>query len=212
MFKFKNILYICCLFIFSFSAWSQKVNQTNPNEMIKGISVNLFSKIKSNQAQIKSNPNTLKNIVRTDLLPYVNVTYSAYKALGPKLRQTTKEERKRYVNAFSNYLVTQFAQVLTQYNKQKVKIINSPVPSNKSITKVLAVISDANSPKINIYFVLRWNPKFKKWEAFDMIAEGISLISTKQNEWSGLIRNKGINGLIQFLNSQAKANIKLTKK
>ena len=33
-----------------------------------------------------------------------------------------------------------------------------------------------------------------------MIAEGVSMITTKQNEWSDLLRTKGIDGLTAQLN------------
>ena len=49
-------------------------------------------------------------------------------------------------------------------------------------------------------------------QAYDMIAEGVSMITTKQNEWSDLLRTKGIDGLTAQLQSIARQKISLDEK
>ena len=44
-----------------------------------------------------------------------------------------------------------------------------------------------------------------------MVAEGISMITTKQNEWSDILRKKGIDGLTEQLKSYANQPITLNK-
>ena len=44
-----------------------------------------------------------------------------------------------------------------------------------------------------------------------MIAEGVSMISTKQNEWASILRQKGVDGLTQQLLAAAKQPITLDK-
>lgn len=45
-----------------------------------------------------------------------------------------------------------------------------------------------------------------------MIAEGVSMITTKQNEWSDILRKKGIDGLTEELEISAKVPITLDEK
>ncbi|VEA70323.1 Probable phospholipid-binding protein mlaC precursor [Serratia rubidaea] len=45
-----------------------------------------------------------------------------------------------------------------------------------------------------------------------MIAEGVSMITTKQNEWASTLRTKGIDGLTQQLQAAAKQPITLDQK
>jgi phospholipid transport system substrate-binding protein len=47
---------------------------------------------------------------------------------------------------------------------------------------------------------------------YDMIAEGVSMITTKQNEWSDLLRTKGIDGLTAQLQSISRQKITLEQK
>lgn len=45
-----------------------------------------------------------------------------------------------------------------------------------------------------------------------MIAEGVSMITTKQNEWGTLLRTKGIDGLTTQLKSISQQKITLEEK
>ncbi|HBV92464.1 MAG TPA: phospholipid-binding protein MlaC, partial [Pantoea sp.] len=60
-------------------------------------------------------------------------------------------------------------------------------------------------------FQWRKNSQSGNWQAYDMIAEGVSMITTKQNEWSDLLRTKGIDGLTAQLKSSAAQPITLDK-
>ena len=46
---------------------------------------------------------------------------------------------------------------------------------------------------------LRKNSKTGEWKAFDMVAEGISMLSAKQSELTPLIRTKGVAGVTELL-------------
>ena len=45
-----------------------------------------------------------------------------------------------------------------------------------------------------------------------MIAEGVSMITTKQNEWASILRQKGVDGLTAELERSAKTPITLDQK
>jgi phospholipid transport system substrate-binding protein len=47
---------------------------------------------------------------------------------------------------------------------------------------------------------LRKNRKTDDWKAYDMVAEGISLLSSKQSEFQSILRNDGIQKVIDLMN------------
>ncbi len=74
-------------------------------------------------------------------------------------------------------------------------------------------IADPNGrPPVRLDFQWRKNSQTGNWQAYDMIAEGISMITTKQNEWSDILRTKGIDGLTAQLNSISAQPITLEQK
>ena len=71
--------------------------------------------------------------------------------------------------------------------------------TESNITAVNVSVKEAGKPDIFLEFKLRKNNKTGEWKAFDMVAEGISLLSAKQSELGGLIRQNGIDAVIAQL-------------
>lgn len=180
------------------------IDTTEPYRMMQQVSRVMFDRIKSEQTVIQSNPDYLRTVVEEELLPYINTRYAAYKVLGPQLKKTTKTQRNEFVEAFSDYLVASYAQVLTQYTDQEIQIESvKPIPADRTIVSVRVKIIDKQRPPIRLDFKLRKNKKTKEWQGFDMVAEGVSMISTKQSEWRGQLRTEGIDIVTQNLKELA---------
>lgn len=192
----------------SFFSSAVEVDKTDPYVMIEKVADLTFTRFANEQADIQNNPNMLKDIVREELMPYIDYKYAAYKVLGSYLKKTTKAERKAFVPVFRDYLITSYAQVFTLYNKQKVEF--EPKKSISSKTKILAVKTTILEPgrnPIDISFKVRKNKKTKQWKAFDMIAEGISLLDSKQSELNGVIRQNGLAHVTKMLKEKATRDI-----
>ncbi|MUJ19304.1 phospholipid-binding protein MlaC [Aliivibrio fischeri] len=202
------IVAVICFFSSAISA--QEIDKTKPYEMMAQVSEITFARLKSEQSAIKTDPNILKTVVDEELMPYVNVKYAAYKLLGTHLKKTTPEERAEFVTAFRDYLVASYAQVLTLYTDQKIVLEKAKkIPEGKRIISVRVDILDSARPTVKVDFKLRKNKKTGEWQAFDMVAEGVSLLSTKQSEWNGKIRKEGISSVSAELRFLAKQPIRL---
>ncbi len=180
------------------------VDKTDPYIMMAAVSTTMFDRLKAEQATIAQNPEHLRVVVQQELLPYVNSRYAAYKVLGPQLKKTTKEQRNAFVDAFTDYLVASYAQVLTQYSDQNIQIEPAKaVPADRSIVSVRVDIIDKQRPPIRLDFKMRKNKKTNEWQGYDMVAEGVSMISTKQSEWSGQLRTEGVDAVTNTLKTLA---------
>ncbi|MCR9939656.1 phospholipid-binding protein MlaC [Vibrio owensii] len=177
----------------AFGAVAAEVDKTQPYSMMKKVAEVTFERLKNEQPQIKQDPNLLKTIVEEELMPYVNDRYAALKLLGPNLKGAKREDVGEFITAFRAYLVTSYAQVLTQYTDQQIEFGPEPkLDPSKRITSIKVDIIDAPRPNIKLEFKLRKDKKTGEWLAFDMVAEGISLLSSKQSEWNTQIRQDGI--------------------
>lgn len=196
----------------SSTTYAQEVDKRKPYEMMQVVADNLFSRLKAEKEQIAEQPDQLKVIVEEELMPYVNYKYAALKLLGSNLRssKTKKEDVGEFVDAFHGYLIASYAQVLTLYTDQVVEFEpQKKIDSKKRIIGIKVEVVDAPKPNIKIEFKLRKNKTSNEWLAFDMIAEGISLLSSKQSEWNGKIRKDGIPSVTQELERLSKLPIRL---
>ncbi|MBL4296531.1 phospholipid-binding protein MlaC [Vibrio fluvialis] len=205
------ILLVSALLTWTANA-AQEIDQTDPYLMMKQVAQKSFDRLKAEQDLVHKDPEHLKVIVEQELMPYVNDQYAALKLLGPNLKGAKREDVAAFITAFRAYLVTSYAQVLTQYSDQTIEFgPEQAVGDDRRITSVKVDIVDTPRPNIKLEFKLR-KEKSGEWRAFDMIAEGISLLSSKQSEWNGKIRQEGILAVAKELDDLAAQPIRFESK
>lgn len=211
LFKKFTMLMTLVITAFSLQAKSVQANEidsTNPYEMMRTVADITFERLKAEQPKIKAEPNYLKTIVDEELMPYVNYQYAALKLLGPNLRGADKQEVQEFISEFRAYLIASYAQTLTQYSNQKIEFApEKSVPDDRQVTSIPLEIIETGKPSIKLSFTLLKNKKTGEWKAYDMVAEGISLISSKQSEWSTKIRQEGIPAVTKELKEIATKDI-----
>lgn len=186
--------------------------ETSPYVLMQQASDKLFSDIKNSQAKIKQNPNYLRTIVRNDLLPYVQVNYAGSLVLGSHFKSTTPEQREKFFKAFSDFIEQAYAQVLTAYSNQNIQIEPAKDIAGKNLVSIrVNIIQNGGAAPIKLDFKWRKNSKTGEWQAYDMVAEGVSMVVTKQNEWSSILRQQGIGALTAQIQKYAAQPVTLSK-
>lgn len=210
---FRKLVLTLAMVIASVSVGAKEVNRQDPYQMIVQVSDQTFARLKAEQTQIQQDPERLKLIVEQELMPYVDEKYAALKLLGPNLKGAKREDVLVFIDAFRAYIVASYAQVLTQYTDQTIEFEpEGRVDDSRTITGVKLEIIDSPRPNIKLEFKLRKDKSSGEWSAFDMIAEGISMLSSKQSEWSGKLRQEGILAVAQELQTLAKTPIRYENK
>ena len=179
----------------------------DPYKLIQRVAESTFKRIAADQAIIQVDPNHLKTVVSEELMPYINHRLAAKMVLGKS--KSTKAEKKAFYVAFKGYLITTYATVFTKYTNQKVVFEPGRPIKGKKVVTVKTRIKDEARPDIHIDFKVRLNKKTGVWKAYDMVAEGISLLNSKKAELKSLLRQQGgVADVTRLLIEKAKLNIK----
>ena len=140
------------------------------------------------------------DIVEQELMPVIDYKYAAFKILGKHLKKMSKTQKQNFIVSMRSHLVKTYATVLKQYNNQQVTYEPERPTNGARIVSVDATISDTNAPNITIAFQMRQNRKTKQWKAYDMLVEGISLLTSKRAEINSRIAKVGIEQVTLELN------------
>ena len=204
---FKRLIMIAMLVVAPFA---MAIDQTNPYKLMEEAAAKTFDRLKAEQPQIKQNPDYLRTIVREELLTYVQIKYAGALVLGTYYKDATPAQRDAYFKAFESYLEQVYGQALAMYHGQTYTIAPEQPIGDKNIVAIRVTINDTNGrPPVRLDFQWRKNSKTGYWQAYDMIAEGVSMITTKQNEWGDILRKQGIDGLTAQLQRSAQVPITL---
>jgi len=207
---FKRFLMVALLMV---TPLANAVDQTNPYSLMQDAAQKTFTRLKSEQPKIKQDPNYLRTIVHEELMPFVQVKYAGALVLGRYYKDATPAQREAYFAAFQAYLEQAYGQALAMYQGQTYQIEPEQPLGNADIIAIrVTIIDKGGRPPVRLDFQWRKNSKTGYWQAYDMIAEGVSMITTKQNEWASTLRLKGVDGLTQQLQAAAKQPITLDQK
>lgn len=211
---FKKLLSCLCAGFLALSslgtAQEADVDMTDPYKMLTTVATEAFDALKANKDRIKTDVAFRKELIREKLLPYVDTAYAAYQVIGGELKNTSKEQRAAFVDAFAEYIVASYAEALGKYDDQELVMpAYEQVGSEEKMVNIKFLIRQAGQADLQLVFKVRKNNNTGEWKAYDMVAENISMLSAKQSELTPLIRQKGIDAVTQLLvehNAQGSAD------
>lgn len=193
-------------------ASAQVIKEENPYRLLEQVAEKTFARIGEERDTINQNPDYLKTIVKDELMPYVDNIYASKKVLGRYFKDTDKQQRHAFYQAFTDYIVATYARAFTQYDeaKHEVEFVNPKnVGSEDRAVVVETRVVETGRPPIRLDFRVRYDSDSETWKAYDLVVEGVSLLSSKQSEIAAVIRSRGIENTIELLNNKAQQPIKL---
>lgn len=183
-------------------------NADNPYTLVEHVANATLKRITTEQSKIKTNPNYLKVIVADELMPHIDHRYASRYILH-KIN-TSKSQRNAFYKAFKGYLTTTYATVFAGLDEQTINFEQAKAlkPEQKRVLINTQVINK-DKPPTPIDFKMRKIKKTGKWKAYDLRANGISLLDSKKAELIPLLRQAGgIDKAIKILNEKAATDIK----
>lgn len=160
-----------------------------------------FGTIEHEIIQLKSrnefNNTQIKKILNQHLLPEINTRYFALKSLGKYAKDMTEELKLSYIQALQVQLINSYANLLSNYNNEKIVFNKNSISESGKIAQVYLNIESRN--KTNTAVIKLMKITDDDWKIFDIVIEGISLVQTKQAELSSSIAKIGLVGTLEKL-------------
>ncbi|MCW8109462.1 ABC transporter substrate-binding protein [Alteromonas ponticola] len=202
-------LWVCALFG---ANAAQGINEDNPYELVQDVAMKTFDRMKANQQQIKNDPEVLRTIMEEELLPHIDYQFAAFMVLGKHFKSVPKAKLSEYVSVFRQYLITTYAVAMGYYDNQEVEFEPAGSFADKKSVTVRAIVKDPQRPEINIAFKVRKDTRTNEWKAYDMVAEGISMLNSKRSEFESILRQQGIDEVIRLMNEKISQPVELKER
>jgi phospholipid transport system substrate-binding protein len=134
------------------------------------------------------------------ILGTFDVPFMARLSIGPTWYRLTPDQKKRAATAYGRYVTAIYATRFDDYAGQKFEVLGEQ--KIKHGTLVQSQIVKANGEPVSINYVVHDNDV--AWQIRDIyIGDAISELATRRSEFSGILRNSGIDGLIASMNKKA---------
>lgn len=163
-------------------------------QFIEKLSKNALDNITSNAS------NSQKESKLTELfIASVDTKWMARFAMGKYWRDAAEAQRSKYTEIYTKYLLKGYIPKFKEYNNQQIKINKSYSDSEGTYIVETKIIS-SDGAAINVDYKVR--QESGKYMIFDVIAEGVSLITTQRSDFASVLARDGVDGLISKLGSR----------
>lgn len=187
--------------LFSVSLMAQTQTAKDPQQLLVSIGDQLFSDIGKVNSQGNASKHEMSAIVSKHLMPHIDVKFVSYKLLGKHIKGIERAQATGFISAVEHYLTMTYASALMKYTGQEIKFEKNNDVTTGDFTTVKTQIIDSQAPIIDLHFKLR-HGKDGSWKVYDIVAEGISLLSAKQKEVIQRISEVGLDQVTRELSSK----------
>ena len=177
-----------------------------PDAMIKRLSDEVMSTIRSDPAVHAGDINKVMALVDSKIRPNVNFQRMTASAVGPAWRQATPEQRQRLQQEFKVLLVRTYAGALSQVSDEQVSIKPLRAAPTDTDVVVRSEIRGRGEP-IQLEYRLEKTPgQGAGWKIFNLNVLGVWLVETYRSQFAQEISAKGVDGLIASLSERNRSN------
>ena len=172
----------------------------DPSGLISATAGNIFDKINSQRDAIKDDPAIAEDIVRHDLLPLMDINYSARLILGRESRKATPEQLDQFARAMNDLLISRYASGLLEFrSKEQVEVLELKSDINPKATAVKTRVRLDSGGFALVDYVFRMTDE--GWKVFDVVVEGISYNVSFRNQIKQEVSAIGLDAVIERLTS-----------
>ncbi len=186
----KTWISIALLWLMSFSLLAAPT----PEELI-------YSSFQQLQQLLKNEPNLdakrMAGFVVEVFLPNVDFNKVSRLALGKYWRRANRVQKQAFKKEFQTLIIRTYANALMEFKDLDVKILPNRSTSNKKRVVKTEVTHDKSQTAVAINY--RFYNHKGRWKAYDVMVEGISLVTTYRSTFSKSIRQQGLDHLIKRL-------------
>jgi phospholipid transport system substrate-binding protein len=180
--KLKNIIFsIIILFVLSINA--QTSNYSDEEKFVSTFTEEAISILSNDTINDSEKTKAFTSLVMSSIdLPLISKF-----VLARSWKESSDDQKQRYLIAFKDYFVNSYANKLGQYSGEKIAIIDSEEAGKYVIVNSNIVREGTDTLKIN----LKWRllNRDGQIKIIDLNIEGISLIIAQREEFQSFLAN-----------------------
>lgn len=177
--------------------------ERSPYEIIETTAMAVSERLDGRKVYYDENPGELYALVDELLLPHFDVRYAGRLVLGKHWKAATKEQRKRFVNVFYQFLVQSYANGILEFEQGSIKVLPPEGEENEKrvVVKTETRMDDGSEVPIN-YSMRKTRDG---WRVYDVRIEGVSYVQNYRNQFNAEIAALGVDAVIDRLNDEVEA-------
>ena len=164
-----------------------------PTETLKAYSENVLKILED--PGLKERKHDRRAAVRKVAEEIFDLSETAKRALGPHWQARTPAEREEFTGLFADILETTYISRIDEYGGERVRYVSEKIDGENAVVQTRVITRKGQEVPVDAR-MLRRNGK---WYIYDVILEGVSLISNYRTQFDRIIRTSSYAELVKRL-------------
>lgn len=178
--------------------------QTAPDEIVRKSTTDILAAIKADKDLIAGDQKKIEKLAEEKVLPYFNFPHMTQLAVGRNWKAASDAQKAALTEQFRILLVRTYSTSLTQFRNQTIEV--KPLKMTAAETEVVVktqVVQPGGQP-IPIDYSME--KIAEGWKVYDVLIDGVSLVTNYRSSFNTEINATGVDGLIKSLSERNAKN------
>lgn len=168
-----------------------------PDTLVKNTATEVIDVIKKDKDIQAGDMKKIVALTEEKILPHFDFERMSKIVLGRNWSKASKEQQTQFVSEFRTLLVRTYSSALAKYRNQAIEY--KPLraaPGDTDVTVKTQIVQPGGPPVLVDYSLQK---RDDGWKVYDVVIEGVSLVTNYRGQFSNEIKQGGMDGLIQKL-------------
>ena len=166
----------------------------SPTEVVRATLTKVFHILEDEKLKDPSKLIPRRRMLEEVIAAHFDYTEMSKRTLGAHWAPLTASEQAEFVELFKSFLSDRYAEKIEGYSGEKVAYLSERIEGNYA-----EVRTELRSSKVEIPMDYRLHMKGGTWHAYDIIADGISLVKNYRSQFDKIIRSDSYQELVRRL-------------
>lgn len=146
----------------------------------------------------KSNETKRRSSIKTAISTIFDSQEMSKRTLARHWRDRTPVEQKQFTELFADLLENSYVSKIESYNDEKILYTKEAIDG--SYAEVKSKVVTARNDEYTLDY--RLHKQGDKWMVYDVVIEGVSLVSNYRTQFNKIINSEGYAGLVKKLQAK----------
>ena len=196
---FKQFLIALSLLCFSASVFAIE----GPDELVKRTAEDVLATVKGDKDIQAGDQGKIFALAEEKIVPNFNFDKVSRLVLGKNWTKATPDQKTAFQAEFRTLLIRTYATALSKYKNQTIEYKPMRMADGATTVSVKTQIVQPGGQPIAVDYSLEKHTD--AWKVYDIVIEGVSLVTNYRGQFAQEIRQNGLDSLIKKLGDKNKA-------
>jgi phospholipid transport system substrate-binding protein len=189
----KQLLIATSMLCFSVGAFAAET----PDELVKRTAEDVLAVVKNDKDIQAGDQQKIFALAEEKILPNFNFDRVSRLVLGKNWTKATPDQKSAFQAEFRTLLLRTYATALSKYKNQVIEYKPLRLENGASNATVKTIILQPGGQPIAVDYALE--KQADAWKVYDIVIEGVSLVTNYRGQFTQEIRQNGLDSLIKKL-------------